>query len=748
MLGFIQRYQKSIFAIVAVLISISFLFFGIVPKGASSIPDKVAYVTTSKEKIKQSKFEGVKTLLLTNNGEYSLYGPILGPHYFTENFFVSDLMKPGFLNLLYNKFSTELNKEIEEKYKQELAFQPYIHPNAAFLNAQTIWSIHAPNLQHSLETYKNSLDPKKQFEAKQNLFLAESKFSSLALWQMLSENERQFDWVPNDPNLNPQRLNLFGYHSLEDWFGEKLIQKASEFIFEVNAIAKQQGYRLTDQEAEQDLIQQNQINFSRIKALGVEDFQNSDDYFNAKLRHLGMNRVQLISLWKELLIFRRFFQESGNAAILDSLAFSKFEQVATEKIRANQYTLPPSLHSASFEDLMKMEVYLEALGKPLNQLSLNFKRKECEEVAASYPQLVETPYQLQYKEINLTSAALSIRVQDIWNWKLDPQNYSTLSERFPELKLAGEPNSELFQTHLENLDALTANRVDQFVREFLFKGNKEWLEKAFMMADSKIEEVCVRPNGQGLPFKGLELFDQKENFLSDLSNYERSNEQRGDNLPFTFDQHHYYQILALDKMGPMRLVALEKLKQEHQLDKMLHKKLNEYLGHETKFQRGLTSAQKKVALKLFNPLKEHIVAEFLTTHKESEQEFSEAFYCQYRFYHEMQAALNFMKENGKTGEKYSFNGLWTLEESSQTLVRYLAPQKVMEDLLPLSEGQWSAVNLYGEDLEFYHVFEKLQNNGRHVMQREYKNQIGVELKKARAQEILNQLQESHENFSL
>jgi hypothetical protein len=237
----------------------------------------------------------------------------------------------------------------------------------------------------------------------------------------------------------------------------------------------------------------------------------------------------------------------------------------------------------------------------------------------------------------------------------------------------------------------------------------------------------------------LELFDQREKFLSELSNYEYSEEQAGDNRPFTFDQHHYYQILALDKIGSMRLVPFEKLKQEYQLDKMLQKKLNQYSGKTTKFQRGLTSAQKKAALKLFNPLKEHIVAEFLKTHKDRGDEFSDKFYCHYRFYHEMQAALDFMKENANKGEKYSFNGLWTLEESPRTLVRYLAPEKVMEDLLTLKEDQWSTVNLYGEDLEFYHIFEKSHDRDRHVMQRQYKNKIGVELKKARAQEILNQL---------
>lgn len=739
MLGFIQRYQKILFAVIAALICVSFLFFGLLPKGAPTMPDKVAYKTAFKDKIKQSKFDGVKAMILTNNGEYTLFGQALGHHYFSENFLVSDLMKPGLLSLVLQKNMDDLKADLTDQYKKEVAFQPYVHPNASFLSAQTIWSIHAPKLEESIQNYKKIKGPLSRFEEKQKLFLEESKFPSFALWQMLSENESQFDWVPTDPNLNPQRLNLFGYHSLEDWFGDKLIKKTCEFIFEVNALAKQKGYRITDQEAEQDLMKLNELNFMKIKALGVEDFTDSQAYFDTKLRHLGFNKVQMISLWKELLIFRRFFQESGNAALLDSFALKNFEQHASQKVKVNQYSLPKPLQCKTLQDLMELEVYLEALGKPLNQLSLEFKMKELDKVAAETPQLVEQPVLIQYKEVDLSTVALAVKVQDIWKWKLDPQNYKTLIQKFPKLGLSGSPGSEAFQESLENLDALTNLQIDQYVREVLLKENTDWLDKAFSSTEAKQSEVLVSRNGKGLPFKNLELSSKKEAFLKEFFSANEKKEYASFSQPFTFDDQHYYQVLVTSNQGPEKLVDFEKLKGEYVLQKLLYKRLNQYSDKELKAGKNLSSVQKKWANQLFEPLKKEIIKEYLVVHKEDSRDFSDQFYCQYRFHDSMRKALDFLKENSKVNEQYTFNNLWTLEASPHTYVRYLSSEPVMESLLSLKEGQWTPVNAFNNRLEFSHVLQLNKPDSSHVMQKKMKKKINQELKRAMAREILDQI---------
>ncbi len=728
MLGFIQRYQKIFLIVVAVFISISFLFFGIIPKGPQKSTDKTVYRTLNKQKVKQSRFEGLKVLLNTNNGDNALYGKAIGTHYFTENFVSSDLIKPGILGLLVDRNLELLEGDLKAQHQKENKYQFYSHPSAPFLNADTIWSIHAPELKASIELLKGETNVKVAFENRQKLYAEESRFSSFDLWKILNEQESQFQWIPKDSNLNPQSLQLFGYHSLEDWFGEKLMGKVCEFIFEVDALAKKQGYRITDQEAEQDLMSLNEQNFMRIKSLGVKDFEDSQAYLEAKLKHLGMNRMQMVSIWKDLLLFRRFFQEAGTSVVLDSYALEPFEHYAAEQMKVARFSLPEDLQFHSMKDLMQFEVYLEALGKPLNQLALAFEMGSLESISNKYPQLVERPLEVQYKKVTLANAALNIKVQDIWNWKLDPNNYQALANQFPKLRHQGELDLEDYQDLLEHLDTATQMQMDQFVREILLKENTDWLEKAFSIAEIVKEELSPRKNGQGLPFKGLEVSSKKELFLDNL--FKSIDQEELGMESITFNEQDYYQVVAVSAREDERLVSFQQLKEDRTLEKLLAKRSK----------KGSTNSQNKLEKELFEPLKREIRNDYLSLHKESSNELTNDFYCKYRMYYPMRLALEFMKDHSKLNENYAFNSLWTLRESPHTYIRYLENKQEMEALLPLKEGHWTSVKPSENDLIFTQILSHPKTNHSHMMQKQIKNRVNRELKQAIAFEILDKIQ--------
>ncbi len=725
MLGFIQRYQKLFLIIVAVFITISFLFFGIIPRGPQKATDRTVYRTFNKQRVRQSRFEGLKVLLNTNNGDNALYGKAIGSHYFTENFVSSDLIKPGILGLLVDRNLELLKDDLKAQHQKEIKYQFYSHPSAPFLNADTIWSIHAPELKASIEQLKGETDLKVAFENRLKLYAEESRFSSFNLWKILNEQESQFQWIPKDSNLNPQSLQLFGYNSLEDWFGDKLMGKVCEFIFEVNALAKKQGYRITEQEAEQDLLSLNEQNFMRIKSLGVKDFENSQEYLEAKLKYLGMNRMQMISHWKDLLLFRRFFQEAGTSVVLDSHALEPFEHYASEQMKVARFSLPEDLQFHSMKDLMQFEVYLEALGKPLNQLALAFEMDSLESISNKYPQLVERPLEIQYKKVSLANAALNIKVQDIWNWKLNPINYQTLANQFPKLKHQGELNQEDYQDFLEHLDTATQMQMDQFVREILLKENTDWLEKAFSIANVVKEELSPRKNGQGLPFKGLEVSSKKELFLDNF--FKSIDQEELDMEPITFNEQDYYQIVAVSAREDEQLVAFQQLKEDRTLDKLLAK-------------RSKKASSNKLEKDLFEPLKREIRNDYLSLHKETNNEFTNDFYCKYRMYYPMRLALEFMKDHSKSNTSYSFNSLWTLRENQHTYVRYLEDKGEMEALLPLKEGHWTAVIPSENNLIFTQILSHPKTNHSHMMQKHIKNRVNKELKQAIAFEILDKIQ--------
>lgn len=733
MLGFIQRYQKIIFSIVAVVISISFLFFGILPKGGGgSVVDKVAYVASNKTKIKRSKYEGLKAMILTHCGEDLVYGKALGPHFFQESFFVADLLKPGLLQLIARENEKDLKSSFEAKLKQERKYKTYAHPEAPFLNAENIWALHAPNLNTSLNQLRAETDPLKAFELKLGLYLEETSFTPFTLWQVLSEQQEHFSWIPKDPTLNPEKLELFGYHSPQDWLGEEMVEKSLEFVCETIMQAKQLGYRITTEEAEKDLMAQNKQNFMRIKSLGIRDIQDEEAYFNMKLARLGMDKVQMISLWKDLLLFRRFFEEASNSALLDTKTLAQFESQASQTKALKKFYPPRELQFSSLRDLAHLEVYLEALGKPLHQLDLKFKQKPIEEIAKVHPQFVQQELEITFKETSVRKAALNIKAGEIWEYKLDPQNFERLSAQFPPL-LDFIPKVDAdYQDKMEQLPSHLTAQIDYYIKEQLLEKKEDWKTQALSYSEPKTLKVFMKMNGHGLPFEGIEVSDAREEFLSQLF-------QIDPKKIFSFDEEHFYQVEKIESLSAPQLVAYETLKNQRVLDKMLLRKLQALHTGETEVERLSKTAQEKLIGQFVEPLQEAILKDYLSCHKKTDHEVDTDFYCAYRLYNPMRAALNYLKDHAKDEDQYAFNSIWTLKGGEQTCIRYLADQDEVDHYLSLKEGQWSAIHNDGGVLSFAHALKASKTPYDHPMQKQMKRKIKQELTEALALEILEQM---------
>ena len=66
--------------------------------------------------------------------------------------------------------------------------------------------------------------------------------------------EKQYNWLTPNPNLNQTDLSLFGYHTAEDWFGTHFTRLLSEFIINAAILAETQGYEVSKAEALADLV--------------------------------------------------------------------------------------------------------------------------------------------------------------------------------------------------------------------------------------------------------------------------------------------------------------------------------------------------------------------------------------------------------------------------------------------------------------------------------------------------------------
>ena len=414
MLGFLKKYQKIFFVFVALLVGTSVMFVGLLPKNLSGSNDRTLFRTVTGKKIKQSHYDGLKALLTTNNGELLIYGQNLGMNFFPEDVFTQNLVESKLIRLIAEKKKDELKEFWVEQQAREKHYKPYSHPQMSNVSAENVWFKHAPRIPELLKQIQAEENPSKLFDLRADLFLEENNFSPFALWQFLSEKQSQYQWIQKDEAMAPFAISLFGYRSLQDWFGEKMMDYVCQFVLQVSSIAKQKGYQASYKEAENSLLKLNDLCFKQLQFLGLKEFSDSTSYFHAKLNRLGMNKMQMISLWREVLTFQNFLNEAAHSALLDDLTLNDFEQYATEQVEICRYQPPEYLKFNSLNDLGKFEVYLTALGKPKGEIGLDFALKPTQELEKKFPQLVEHSIELEYKEIDVNQAAISVSVQDIW----------------------------------------------------------------------------------------------------------------------------------------------------------------------------------------------------------------------------------------------------------------------------------------------------------------------------------------------
>lgn len=737
MLGLFKRYQKFIFIITAFFVCISVVFLGLLPRNLTTLKDEVVYKTKNGRKVKRTQMDGLKALLLTSNGEMLIYGNHLGMQFFSEDLFSKYLVQTNLIQYIAEKKQDELLADWEKQMKFEKNFKPYVHPQASFLGADEIWARHAPKLKETLCELQKETDPKKALELRLKLFSYQNEFTPFALWQFLSERESSYQWIEKDENLRPQSLALFGYRSPIDWFGEKMVQYVCEFIYHMSSEAKKRGYRVSLHEAEQDLIKLNNHYYEQMQFLGLKEFSDPDSYFDAKLSRLGMNKMQMVSLWREVLLLQQFLSEASQAALFDNFTLKEFEDYASDQVEVCKYSLPKEFHFKSIKELAQFEAYLSALGKKQGDLSLNFEIKPLSELEKKYPQLIEEEVEVSFKEISLAEAALGIKVQDVWIWKTNPKNANSLIAKFPKLSLDQKLDPESYAKQFDALDYFTSLQIDQHVRQMLLKESSDWQTKAFEASSPKVETLKVRKNGHKLPFKGLELSSKKETFLKQF--FANAKNEKKEPIPITtFDDQNYYQILSITSKSSPKLVAYKDLEEDKTLDKIFQKTLTQEHKKSSFSNENLDKVKDKVLAQYLGSIKEAIKLDYQKNVKDKSNYFPDSFYCRYRLYKPMRDLFN--EESNKDVEKlFALNSFITLQKEDETLVRYESENNSLDPLLAMEEGDWYFEQKVIEAPCFMNLLKKGFNEKVRPIQQKLRNDIKQEMTRALVLDQLNKM---------
>jgi|688.fasta_scaffold20110_6 GcvH upstream region-like protein len=579
MLDFFRKYQRYFFLLVTIVIIISFSFFGTYSTlTQGNYHEQIAFTAVDGTQVKRAELDQLALFLGTDAQDKLLFGGLWGPNFLNDGVIKKDFLETGLAELLASQYPVEIDQDLQLRLEKEKRYSPYTHPQAYFLGADTAWSYFAPAIKKNLEILRlsPSATAPEALEARINLFLAERNFPSTALRQVLMYQQRQYAWLKPDPDLDRIDLSLFGYHTLDDWFGPRFMRLIGEFIINSSIIAEQRGYTVSQAEALADLMQNAEKSFKQNLTNPHLGVANSGEYFNEQLNRMGLNQSKAAQIWQKVLLFRRLFQDMGNSVFVDPLTIQNLNSYSKATIEGNLFRLPKEFRFNHYRDLQKFEIYLEAISKKgegeKDTLSLPTQFLSVEEVAKKNPELVQKRYLLEVAHVEKNALAGKIGLKETWNWEADEKNWAKLKKQFPELGVKkGETREERVAT-LDSLNDKTRSNVDAFARKEIVESHPEWLKKALQDAEMRQMTVGVKLKGGAAPLAGVENREQ----LIELLDAAKLGEQSPNLEYFTGDQQNYYRIQVVDRIPEKEILTFAEAQKEGVLEPLLAKKLEAY----------------------------------------------------------------------------------------------------------------------------------------------------------------------------
>ncbi len=583
MLDFFRRYQRYFFLVITVVIIISFSFFGTYSTlGSNAWREQIAFKAVNGREVTRSDVDEMALFLATDNEDKMLYGGMWGPNFLNDGVIRKDFLETGLGLELALGYREDLQEDIDKRLAKEKKYTLYSHPQARFLSVENVWNYFAPEMNahfDAIRAAQNGLDSD-AFNSRVKLFLAEKQVPAQTLKYILRYQEKQYNWLKPDERLNEMDLSLFGYHTLEDWFGPRFTRLISEFIINAAILAEAQGYEVSKAEVLTDLVRNTQLSYQQNlnnPNLGVT---SPEEYLNEQLRRLNMDQARAVKIWRQVLLFRRYFHDAGANALVDAIASQQLQQFANQTVNLDLYRLPSSLKLANYDDLQKFEVYLQAVAKQnkSDPLALPQQFLAVTEVSKNYPELVQKRYELEVAQVSQKALQARISLRDLWNWELEDQNWQMLAKQFPTLGAKKAENRDERFEALDNLDSTTRTIVDAFAKQAIVKAHPEWMNQA--LSDAKPEKMIVglRTQGGKMPFSGLDQKDKRQAFISLLDQASLGEQPAPQDSLYNFsaDDQVYYRIIVLDRAKNSEILTFAEARSDGTLDEIRDRVLEKH----------------------------------------------------------------------------------------------------------------------------------------------------------------------------
>lgn len=568
MLEFFRKYQSYIFVVVTIVIMISFSFFGTSNTIISNpVQDHVVFTAIDGEQIKRSELDEMVMFISTDAHDKQVFGGFWGPNFLNDGVIRKDFLKTGLAEVVVNAYLDDLKPDLKARHEKEKTFIPYKHPQAKFISQESVFEAYAPKILKHLNLLKANND----FHDRAELFLEEMNFPAHYTKYVIYSQEKQFNFVTHDPNLDRMDLTLFGYHTIQDWFGPRFMRLVAQVIINSAKMAEQKGYVVTKAEAIADLIRNSQASYNENLSNPNLGVANGQEYYNEQLRRLGMDQSQAANIWRQVLLFRRLFNDIGQSVFVDSLMLQNFNRLASESVIADSYHLPKELQFADYETMQKFEIYLNGITKPSKDSSKSLLFPEdiltVAEVSRRRPELVQKRYLIKLSEVNKNELLSKVSLKETWDFEID--QFDLLKEKFPELGIKKVETREDRFKALDSLNDITRLKVDTFARTEIVDAHPEWLVDALEKARERTVTVGLGKSGNGSIFEGLVYAEELKKELDKV-------ELNAAPIRFTANQQNYYLITVLDRTNDEEILTFAEANASGFLNSLLDDTLRVY----------------------------------------------------------------------------------------------------------------------------------------------------------------------------
>lgn len=556
MLGFFRRFQKYVFAIVTVLLVLSFLFFG----GTGSlfekdeVVDRQVGVLVDGTKLTERRLEGMIRIL-----ENGLEEGTRTPNLLSDSFVHREIILSGLGKILAEHVMEELQEELEQRLDRVHNYVPYQHPYVPHISAKHIWTQFSPSILSAIEKIQSTPKgfTKEHLAHFFDCYVAQAAFPPPMLHQMLHMRQQQTENIRPDPGLGGANVALFGFQTIEDWFGRKFVEELATFLFNAARIAQKEGYGVSMEEARASLFANVSQGMRAFTNGNVPEMEEVEQVYAMQIRQAGLSEEEAVEIWAQVLSFDRMLKEVGESVFLDTLALDQFKQFAKEGASVIQYRLPVCLQLDSFRQMLKFQRYKEIVSET-DLLGLPEPLKDPQEVMDLHPDLVYKRFDVEMARLEKSALVSRVSLKQTWNWEQEADHFALLQETFSFLQ---DKEAKTIEERMERLDSLSPQlrlAVDQFARGALVDAHPEWMEE--MLAQQEMDTVTlkVRLHEENNPLSGAHFLALVEAEDPQLNCY-------------TQDGHTFFSIKVLEKHTGWELLSFEEADHlmEEKLDQML-----------------------------------------------------------------------------------------------------------------------------------------------------------------------------------